>query len=351
MMKKRKIELGVTTFGETTRLYNQEPVSHHQRIKNLVEEIELADKVGLDIYAVGEHHREDFAVSVPEIILAAGAVNTKKIRLSSAVTVLSSSDPIRIYQNFASVDALSDGRAEIMAGKGSFIESFPLFGYDLKDYQELFEEKLEMLLEIRKNEKLNWNGRFTPRVENRGVYPRAVQQELPIWIATGGNPQSVRAIAQQNLPMTLAMIGGAIVQFKSLMELYRKVGNEYFPNSENLKIATHSWGYIGEDNHQALEEYFLPTKALVDQIATERAHWQPLSWEQYLNSTSSEGTMFVGSPEKIIEKIIYAIETLDLDRLMLHIPTGSMPHEKIMKSIQLFGEKIAPVVRRHFSNI
>lgn len=344
-----KIELGITTFGETTPLEKTgETLSHAQRIRNLIEEIELADQVGLDIYGVGEHHREDFAVSVPEIILAAGAVNTKNIILSSAVSVLSSSDPIRIYQNFATIDAISNGRAEIMVGKGSFIESFPLFGYDLKDYQALFDEKLKMLLRIRDNEMLSWSGKFTPLVENRGVYPRSVQKEIPIWIATGGNPYSAINAAKMGLPITYAIIGGEFSAFKNLIELYRKIGHEH-STYENLKVGSHSWGYIAETDEKAQEEFFFPTKYLVDSISKERQHWQPLTKTQYLNSVGEKGAMFVGSPESVAKKIITAMELLKIDRFMLHTPLGSMPHESILNSIKLFGEKVAPIVREYFS--
>lgn len=345
----KKIELGITTFGETTPLQSTgQPISHAERIRNMVEEVELADSVGLDIYAVGEHHRADFAVSVPEVILAAGAVNTKNIRLSSAVSVLSSSDPIRLYQNFATVDALSNGRAEVMVGKGSFTESFPLFGYPLKDYYELFDEKLDMLLRIRENEILRWSGRHTHFVEDRGVYPRAVQEKLPVWVATGGSVESTLDTAKRGLPIAYAIIGGQPIAFKGLIDLYRQKGLEYGHNPEQLKVATHSWGHIAEDNQKAIEDYFYPTKALVDQLATERPHWRPLTKEQYLHSVGDRGAMFVGDPENVARKIIRTIENLGIDRFMLHIPIGSLPHEDVLTSIRLFGEEVAPRVRKYF---
>lgn len=345
----KKIELGITTFGETTPLQaTGKPISHAERIRNLVEEIELADQVGLDIYAIGEHHRADFAVSSPEIILAAGAVKTKNIRLSSAVSVLSSADPIRLYQNFASVDALSNGRAEIMVGKGSFIESFPLFGYDLKDYYDLFHEKLDMLLRIRENEILRWGGRLTHFVEDRGVYPRAVQPELPVWVATGGSVETAIDTAQRGLPIALAIIGGEPMAFRRLINIYRKTGQEAGHSAEKLRVASHSWGFIAEDNQKAIDDYFYPTKALVDQLATERPHWRPLTKEQYLNSVGEYGAMFVGDPENVAQKIIKTIENLGIDRFMLHIPIGSMPHDAVLTAIRLFGEEVAPKVRKYF---
>lgn len=347
----KKIELGITTFGDTTPLSTTgKAISHDERIRNLVEEIELADKVGLDIYAVGEHHREDFAVSVPEIILAAGAVNTKNIRLSSAVTVISSADPIRTYQNFATIDALSNGRAEIMVGKGSFIESFPLFGYELKDYQELFDEKLAMLLRIRENEILRWGGRLTHFVEDKGVYPRSVQEELPIWIATGGNVDSTLNAAKMGLPIAYAIIGGQPLAFKPLIDLYRKKGLEAGHAPEKLKVASHSWGYIAEDNDKAIEDYYLPTKAMVDGIAKTREHWRELTKSQYLHSVGERGAMFVGDPKTVAEKIIRTIEDLGIDRFMLHLPIGSIPHEDTLNAIRLYGEDVAPIVRKYFED-
>lgn len=345
------IELGISTFGETTPLEKTgKPISHEERIKNMIEEIELADKVGLDIYAIGEHHREDFAVSAPEILLAGGAINTKNIKLSSAVTVLSSNDPVRVYQNFATVDALSDGRAEIMAGRGSFTESFPLFGYKLEDYEELFDEKLDMLLNIRDNEIVTWEGRHTQKIDGKGVYPRSVQRKLPIWVATGGNIESTLKIARLGLPIVYAVIGGNPLAFKRLTELYRKVGEEAGHNKEILKVAAHSWGFIAEDTEEAINKYYYPTKCLVDNIAKDRPHWRELTFEQYLNSVGDSGAMFVGSPEVVAEKMIRVIEELNLDRFMLHLPIGSIPHEDTMKAIELFGTKVAPIVREYFAN-
>lgn len=344
-----KIELGISTFGETTPLESTgKAISHDERIRNMIEEVELADKVGLDIYAVGEHHREDFAVSAPEIIMAAGAVNTKNIRLSSAVTVISSNDPIRVYQNFATVDALSNGRAELMLGRGSFIESFPLFGYDLKDYNELFTEKLDMILKIKENEILNWNGKLTQTVNNKGVYPRAVQEDFPIWVATGGNVESTLRIAKKGLPIVYAIIGGNPLAFKRLIDAYRQYGEQNGHDKEKLKVAAHSWGFIAENREEAIEKYFYPTKSLVDQISKERPHWTGMTKEQYLNSVGENGAMFVGSPDDVAKKMIKMIENLGLDRFMLHLPIGSIPHEDTLKAIKLFGEEVAPIVREYF---
>lgn len=338
-----KIELGISSFGETTI----DGLSHEERLKELIEEIELADKVGLDIFALGEHHRKDFAVSSPEIVLAVASRNTKNIKLSSAVTVLSSADPIRVYQNFSTLDLISNGRAEIMAGRGSFIESFPLFGYDLKDYEELFDEKLDMLLKIRENEILDWKGKFRKEVNSKAIYPRA--KNLEINIASGGSYESSIKTAMRGLPITYAIIGGNPFNFERLIELYRSTGEKY--GHKNLKVAAHSWGFIAKDNDEAIKKYFIPTKTLVDTISKERAHWSSLSYESYLNMIGENGAMFVGSPEEVAKKMIKVIERLKLNRFMLHLPIGSMKHEDVMEAIRLFGEEVAPIVRNYFKNI
>lgn len=344
------IELGISTFGETTPLQNSKKTYRHdERIRQLLAEIELADKVGLDVYGIGEHHREDFAVSAPEMILAAGAVNTKKIRLTSAVSILSSMDAIRLYQQYATIDALSNGRAEIMAGRGSFTESFPLFGYDLKDYDALFDEKLELLLLANEKTKLSWKGRHTQTIQNKAVYPRAVQEKLPIWVATGGHVESTIKIAKAGLPIVYAIIGGNPNYFKKLIEAYRELGQEAGFNKEVLKVGAHSWGWIAEDNEQAVRDYFHPTKMVVDAISKDRPHWQELTYEQYLQQVGPNGAMFVGNPDQVAKKLITMIETLQLDRFFLHLPLGSMPHEEVLKAIELFGTKVAPKVREYFA--
>ena len=345
------IELGISTFGETTEIEGTGITpTHDERIRNMIEEMKLADEVGLDLYAIGEHHREDFAVSAPEILLAAGAAVTKNIRLSSAVTVLSSSDPVRVYQQYATIDAISNGRAEVMVGRGSFTESFPLFGYDLADYEELFDEKLEMLEKIKANEKLTWKGKHTQKVENKGVYPRSVQKDFPIWVATGGNIESTIKIAQKGLPIAYAIIGGEYRRFKGLVDYYKAIGRNTGYSDDRLKVASHSWGFIAETDEEAIKKYFHPTKQVVDAISKDRPFWRPLTFEQYLNSVGPDGSMLVGSPETVANKLINMIETLGLDRFMLHLPLGSMPHEDIMKAIKLFGEEVAPRVREYFKD-
>ncbi|EHJ51647.1 LLM class flavin-dependent oxidoreductase [Streptococcus macacae] len=343
------IELGISTFGETTPLEKKGyALSHAERIRNMVAEIELADQVGLDIYAIGEHHREDFAVSAPEIVLAAGAVKTRQIRLSSAVTILSSIDPIRVYQQYASIDALSQGRAEIMAGRGSFVESFPLFGYDLADYEELFEEKLAMLLKIKEKEYLSWQGKHTQTVLERPVYPRAVQKDFPIWVATGGNLDSTVKIAEKGLPITYAAIGGNPKSFAGLVSIYKKIGQRSGYSLEQLKVAAHSWGWLSEDHEQAIKDYYYPTKIITDHIGRDRPHWQEMTYDSYLEAVGPEGAIFAGDPDHVAEKIINLVKELQLNRFMLHLPVGSMPHEETLKAIKLYGEKVAPKVRAYF---
>ncbi|HFI5631369.1 coenzyme F420-dependent N5,N10-methylene tetrahydromethanopterin reductase-like protein [Streptococcus pneumoniae] len=344
------VELGISTFGEITELEGTgQTYSHAERIRQLVAEIELADKVGLDVYGIGEHHRADFAVSAPEIVLAAGAVNTKKIRLTSAVSILSSMDPIRLFQQYATIDALSNGRAEIMAGRGSFTESFPLFGYDLKDYDSLFDEKLDLLQLVNEKTKLDWQGRLTQTIAGKEVYPRPVQDKLPLWIATGGYVESTVKIAQAGLPIVYAIIGGNPRYFKKLIQAYREIGSEAVHADKDLKVGAHSWGWIAEDGEQAVKDYFHPTKQVVDAISKDRPHWQELRYEQYLEQVGSNGAMFVGNPDQVAEKLIRMIEDLGLDRFMLHLPLGSMPHDQVLRAIELFGTQVAPKVRAYFA--
>ena len=323
--------------------------SHAERIRQLVAEIELADKVGLDVYGIGEHHRADFAVSAPEIVLAAGAVNTKKIRLTSAVSILSSMDPIRLFQQYATIDALSNGRAEIMAGRGSFTESFPLFGYDLKDYEALFDEKLDLLQLVNEKTKIDWQGRLTQTISGKEVYPRPVQDKLPLWVATGGHVELTVKIAQAGLPIVYAIIGGNPSYFKKLIQAYREIGSEAGHTSHELKVGAHSWGWIAEDGEQAVKDYFHPTKQVVDAISKDRPRWQELRYEQYLEQVGPNGAMFVGNPDQVVEKLIRMIEDLGLDRFKLHLPLGSRSHNQVLRAIELFGTQVAPKVRAYFA--
>jgi probable LLM family oxidoreductase len=273
------MEIGISTFVERTPdPGSKQTVSPAQRISDLMEEIQLADQLGLDVFAVGEHHRPDFVASAPAVILGAAAAVTKNIKLSSAVTVLSSDDPVRVFQDFATIDLLSGGRAEVMAGRGSFIESFPLFGYDLDDYDELFEEKLALLIELNKSEKVTWKGKHRPPINNLGIYPRPYQKELPIWVAVGGTPESVVRAASYGLPMALAIIGGSPDHFRPLTELYRREYRKSGHNEKDLQLSVHSHGYIAENSAQAANEFFPSYQYVMTQLGRERG-WPPMSRE------------------------------------------------------------------------
>ncbi|HEX5667481.1 MAG TPA: LLM class flavin-dependent oxidoreductase, partial [Chitinophagaceae bacterium] len=279
------MEIGICTFGDVgTHPVSKEKIEPYQRLKNLLEEIELADQLGLDVFAVGEHHRPDYAISSPTTVLAAAAVRTKNIKLSTGVTVLSSEDPVRVYQQFATVDLLSSGRAEIMAGRGSFIESFPLFGFDLKDYDALFAEKLHMLVRLNENVIVNWEGKHTQSIQAKGIYPRAYQEKLPIWVAVGGTPESVIRAAEYGLPMTLAIIGGMPARFAPFTQLYRKVYKEAGHEMDKLQLCINSHTYIADDSQQALDEFYPPSAEVMTRIGRERG-WPGLSRAQFDAST------------------------------------------------------------------
>ena len=319
-------------------------ISPAQRLRDLLETIELADQVGLDVFGLGEHHRPDFVSSTPAVILAAAAARTKTIRLSSAVTVLSSDDPVRVFQQFATLDLLSSGRAEIMAGRGSFIESFPLFGYDLHDYDALFAEKLELLLELRRAEQVTWNGRFRPALENQGVYPRPFQDKLPVWIAVGGTPQSVARAGRLGLPLALAIIGGMPEKFKPLVDLYYRSAQEAGQDKAQLAVSINSHGYIAEESRLAADEFYPSFAQVMNKIGRERG-WPPLTREQFEASRTLRGANFVGSPDEIIEKILFQHEIFNHQRLLLMLSVGTMAHDKVMRAIELLGTRVAPVVR------
>ena len=336
------MELGVYTFAELT----SDEISPRERLHDLLEEIELADQVGLDVFGVGEHHRPDFTVSAPAVVLAAAAARTKTIRLTSAVSVLSSDDPVRVFQDFSTLDLLSDGRAEIMAGRGSFIESFPLFGYDLRDYDDLFEEKLRLLLAVRESEQVSWPGGHRPAIDNRGVYPRPLQQPLPVWVAVGGSPESALRAGTLGLPMALAIIGGLPERFVPFAELHRRAGEE--AGHGRLPLSINSHGYIADTAEQALDESFPYVAAMMDKIGRERG-WPPHTRTDYDAAATRRGANFVGSPEQIVEKILYQHELFAHDRFLVQFSVGTMPHAKIMRSIELFGTEVAPAVRRELA--
>jgi probable LLM family oxidoreductase len=337
------MELGIYTFAEVTPdPRTGETVSPRQRLTDLLEEIELADQLGLDVFGVGEHHRPDFAVSAPAVVLGAAAARTSRIRLTSAVSVLSSDDPVRVFQQFATVDLLSGGRAEVMAGRGSFIESFPLFGYDLDDYDALFAEKLELLLVLRRSEQVTWRGRLRPPIDGRGVYPRPEQEQLPVWVAVGGTPRSAVRAGSLGLPMALAIIGGVPERFTPFAELHRRAAEQAGGPRPALSINSH--GYLADTSQQAADEAFGPFKATMDRIGRERG-WPPLSRQQFEASRTLHGANFVGSPDQVIEKILHQHQLFGHDRFLLQFSVGTMPHSQIMRSIELYGTKVAPAVR------
>ncbi len=343
------MEIGISTFVETTPdVKTGEVISHAQRLREVVEEIVLADQVGLDVFGVGEHHREDFAASSPAVVLAAAAAQTKNIRLTSAVTVLSSADPVRVFQDFATVDGISNGRAEIMAGRGSFIESFPLFGYDIQDYHELFDEKLELLLKIRESEKVSWKGRHRPAINNRGVYPRPVQDPLPVWIGSGGNSESVVRAGRLGLPLVLAIIGGNPRQFAPLVQLYKRAATQAGHDVSKLPVASHSHGFIAEDTETAANKFFPSTQQVMNVIGRERG-WPHYDRSSFDAARSVEGALYVGDPETVATKIIHLRKDVGITRFMLHVPLGTMPHEDVMKAIELLGTEVAPRVREEIA--
>ncbi len=340
------MELGLITFADMQpETLPGRAINAHQRIKDLMEEIQLADELGLDVFGVGEHHRPDYAVSSPATILAAAAMVTKKIKLSSAVTVLSSDDPVRVFQQFSTIDHLSDGRAEIMAGRGSFIESFPLFGYDLKDYDELFTEKLELLLKLNKSEKISSTGKHRPSIDNRGVYPRPYQHAIPIWLAAGGTPASAVRAATLGLPLMLAIIGGMPEQFVPFINLYKETAKKTGKAISELKFGVNNHVYIGEDSQKAGDEFYPYYAMMMNRVGRDRG-WPPLSRQQFDNSRLPKNALMVGSAQQVIDKILYEHELFGNTRFMAQASIGNVPHKLTMKSIELFGTKVAPVIRR-----
>jgi probable LLM family oxidoreductase len=338
------VEIGVYTFAELQpHPETGNVISPAQRLRDLIEEIELADQVGLDVFGVGEHHRPDFAVSAPVVALAAAAERTETIRLTSAVTVLSSDDPVRVFQDFATLDLLSGGRAEIMAGRGSFIESFPLFGYDLRDYDGLFAEKLELLLRLRDSERVTWAGARRPPLNDVGVYPRPLQDPLPVWIAVGGNPESAIRAGTVGLPMALAIIGGMPERFAPFAEIHRdaarQAGHDPVP-----ALSINSHGYIADTSQQALDESFPYAAVMMNRIGQERG-WAPMTRADYDTAATLRGANFVGSSQQVIEKILFQHEIFGHDRFLVQFSVGTLPHERIMRSIELLGTEVAPAVR------
>jgi probable LLM family oxidoreductase len=338
------VELGLTTFAETIPSAGSGLAeSHGDRLRQVIEEAVLADRIGLDIYAIGEHHRPDFASSAPAVVLAAIAARTEQIRLAPAVTVLSSDDPVRVFQQFSTLDLISSGRAELLVGRGSFIESFPLFGYSLDDYDELFAEKLDLLLEIRDHERVTWKGEFRPPLVDQGVYPRPQQDPLPVWIGVGGTPQSVVRAGRRGLPVALAIIGGSPDRFAVLAELHRRSLREAGFDPADVPLAVHAHGHIAPTADQAAEEFYPSYAAAMTRLGRERG-WGPMTVPQFDAMRSPEGSLVLGSPRDVADKILRWKEILGIERFMLHVSVGTMSHDVVMRSIELLGTEVAKLV-------
>ena len=341
------MELGIYTFAELTPdPETGRTIGPEERLRDLLEEIELADQVGLDVFGVGEHHRPDFAVSAPAVVLAAAATRTSRIRLTSAVSVISSDDPVRVFQEFATLDLLSGGRAEIMAGRGSFIESFPLFGHDLEDYDDLFAEKLELLLALRASERVTWSGRHRAPLPDLAVYPRPVQDPLPVWVAVGGTPESAARTGLLGLPMALAIIGGEPERFAGFAEIHRRAAAHAGVPAPPLSINSH--GFIAEDSKAAADEAFPRFKETMDRIGRERG-WAPMQRVQFEVSRRLRGAYFVGNPEEVVEKILFQHGIFGHQRFLIQFSVGTLPHRSVMRAIELFGTEVAPVVREEIA--
>ncbi|MDX1639854.1 MAG: LLM class flavin-dependent oxidoreductase [Balneolaceae bacterium] len=336
------MEFGIYTFVENTpNPETGEKLAPSERLRNLMEEIELADQAGLEVFGIGEHHREEYLSSSPATILAAAAERTRHIRLTSAVTVLGSEDPVRAFQQFSTLDLLSRGRAEMMVGRGSFTESFPLFGYELEDYDELFSEKLDLLLTLREEEYVTWEGHHRPSIDNRAVYPQPEQSPLPVWIAVGGTPQSAYRAGALGLPMALGIIGGEPERFKSLVDLHRRGAREAGHNEPDLSINSH--GFIADSSEEAGNVAFPAFKQTMDKIGRERG-WPPMGREQFDASRELRGANFVGNSQQVVDKILYQHELFGHGRFLMQMSVGSLPHKKLLRSIELFATEVAPAV-------
>jgi len=333
------MEIGVHTFVELS-----DAVSPARRMRNLIEEMELADQVGLDVFGVGEHHRPDFAASAPAIALAAGAERTERIRLTSAVTVLSSDDPVRVFQDFATLDLLSGGRAEIMAGRGSFVESFPLFGYDLDDYDALFAEHLDLLLAVREHERVTWSGAHRPALQDAGVYPRPLQDPLPVWIAVGGTPRSVVRAAVLGLPLAVAIIGGAPERFAPLVDLYRDAARQAGRDPAALPVGINSHGFVAPTARDAADRYFPAYASMMSRIGRERG-WPPMTRAQFDALREPRGALVLGGPGEVTEKILLQHEIFGHQRFLAQLSVGDLAHRDVLRAIELLGTEVAPAVR------
>jgi probable LLM family oxidoreductase len=343
------MEIGIYSFVESAL----DPATGAQlpardRVAHILEEIEVADSVGLDVFGIGEHHRPDYVASSPATILAAAAARTKRIRLTSAVTVLSSDDPVRVFQDFATIDLISGGRAEIMAGRGSFTESFPLFGQDLRDYDELFAEKLDLLLRLRESERITWTGRHRPSIDGRLVYPRPVQDPIPVWIAVGGNPPSVVRAASLGLPMALAIIGGHPERFAPFAQLYREAAARAGHDPTRLPISINAHGFLADDPAEAAELAWPAFSATMNRIGRERG-WPPQTRAHFDQEAELRGALFLGDAQQIIDKILFHWDLFRHDRCLIQLTVGPLPHDKVLRAIEILGTEVAPVVREEIA--
>ncbi|MBT2620894.1 LLM class flavin-dependent oxidoreductase [Chryseobacterium sp. ISL-6] len=339
------MELGIGMFGDlafdqTTGKYKDAGV----KIREILEQVKLMDEVGIDVFAMGEHHRPDYAVSSPEMVLAAAASITKNIKLASGVTVLSSSEPVKVYEDFSTLDLISDGRAEIFVGRGSFIESFPLYGYSLNDYEQLFDEKLELLLKINSEENVSWSGKLRAPMQNQTVYPRAKNGgRLPIWRAVGGTPQSVLSAAKLGMPLVVAIIGGMPIQFRNLIEFYKQEYQNAGHDISEMQIAIHSHTFVSDDQN-VVDGYFNNYKSQMDRIGSSRG-WAPYTKAQYDGGRGKDGALFIGSPAEVSDKIAYMKEIFGITRFIGHMDVGDPDHNLMMKSIELFGQEVLPNIK------
>lgn len=338
------MELGISMFGDLRTDASGKRQDTGQRLRDLIEEIKLMDEIGLDFFGIGEHHRPDYAVSVPEIILAAASTVTKNIKLGSAVTVLSSMDPVRVYQSFTTIDLLSKGRAELMAGRGSFIESFPLYGYDLRDYDDLFEEKLDLLLRIDSKERITWKGKHRAALNDQLILPRPYHEHLDIWVAVGGTPESVLRAGKYGLPVVFAIIGGDPSQFKPLFEYYRKIYEAAGHDKEKFRVGVHMHAFFGDESKKTADDYYSLYSAQMNRVGADRG-WPPYQRSQYDAGRSKNGHLIIGDASEAIDKILYLKEMFGLTRFSAHMDVGGPSHKDMMKAIEIFGGKIAPKIR------
>jgi probable LLM family oxidoreductase len=339
------MEIGISTFGEVQPDNKAGNAVHaHERVQQLLEEVKLADEVGLDVYAFGEHHRPDFVISAPEIMIAAAAAVTKSIRLSSSVTVLSSADPVRTFQNFATADLISGGRVEMIAGRGSFIESFPLFGYDLDEYDALFAEKLDMLMQINQHETVNWQGQFRSPIRNQGIYPRPLQPAIPVWLGVGGTPASAVRAGKLGLPMMIAILGSAPKHFVPFVNTYREAAQKAGHDVSKLQLGISSQFYVAEQSQQAANEFYPSYEALMNRVGRDRG-WSPMSQAQF-EYLRQDGPLVVGSVQQAVDKILGQHELFGNTRFLAQLVTGHTSHRQILKCIELLGTQVAPAVRK-----